>query len=223
MTAKTLIGDPSWMFDLGFPVYRWRGKTDPSAGPGWSLGDVHRIPALQELSEGPGGLSSSMAWTDSEVLLQWSWKHGAALAMPDFLIMSDVYIDTRGSRGIHRANANCHFFQFRHFQSSFAPIENQEIKARPAMISRAKGFALYPNVQKVRGWATATASVVDLRVVIPYESLTGCDPIEFPEWRVMWVTGDRQKRFSLARNAAAVPLDDPSLWCCARLMEHPHA
>lgn len=219
MSLKGLVRDPAWLFDLGFTVKRWSRAVDRQSPQSWDLGPAHRLPSFKELSE-PGDASQTwMAWTDSEILLQVRLPHTAQMWTPDLNVSFDFLIDTRRSLGIHRANGYCHLYQFRTRQPYFAPFENKVIEARPSLITRAKAIPGYAQANQVRGWITCAPGFLDLKVVIPYVSLAGCDPVEFPEWGVTWVASDNRKRFSLARDSLYTPLDDPSLWCCARLVE----
>jgi hypothetical protein len=220
VNLKELVSDPAWLFDLGFSVRKWKGgQADPQHPDSWSLGAAYRIPAFQELSnkERPG--TFAMAWSQHAILMEVGWEHALPMSSPMPNVQLDFYIDTRCSRGIHRANAHCHYFQFRWRQDFFKAVTSDVMVVRPLVISRAKAYPGYPNVGQVRGWITATEKQILLKLMIPYESLSGCDPVEFPEWSVMSLVTDGRKRFSLARHMSTVPFDDPSLWCCARLVE----
>lgn len=219
MSLKTLVSDPAWLFDFGFPVRRWGKKIDREVPHAWELGDAYRIPALNSLSDTAGGATSWMAWSDEEILVRVQLPHAVPMSTPDIIFSLDFYIDSRSSRGIHRANAYCHLFQFRFRQSFFSPVQNKFVDARPGLISRAKAIPAYNQSNRVCGWLTSTPSMLDFKLLIPYQSVAGCDPREFPEWGVMWVVSDGRKRCSLARHSLQIPLDDPSLWCRARLVE----
>jgi len=219
MSLKSLVSDPAWLFDFGFPVRRWGTKIDREHPQTWELGDDHRIPSLSPLSDVGEGITSWMAWSEEEILVRVKLAHAIRMSTPDVGFSLDFYIDSRSSRGIHRANAYCHLYQFRFRQPFFSPVQNKFLDARPGLISRAKGFPAYHQANQVCGWLTATPSILEFQLLIPYASLAGCAPREFPEWGVMWVVSDGRTRCSLARHSLQIPLDDPSLWCRARLLE----
>jgi hypothetical protein len=219
MSLKGFVSDPAWLFDLGFQVRRWDKKVERSSPDSWDLANVYRIPAFAPLSESAAPSTTWMAWSEREILLCVQWQHEIRMSTPDLGFSLDFYIDTRSSRGIHRANAYCHLFQFRFRQPFFAPLKSKHLEARPGLISRAKAIAAYHQANQVSGWFTSTPSLIEFKILVPYESLVGCNPVEFPEWGVMWVANDGRKRTSLARNPIHIPLDDPSLWCCARLVD----
>jgi hypothetical protein len=220
VNLKELVCDPAWLFDLGFSVRKWHGgHEDPQRPDSWNLGEAYRVPSFLEVSDKEQAGTVCMAWSQHAILWEMEWQHSLPMSSPVPNVLLDFYIDTRGSRGIHRANAHCHYFQFRWRQDFFSVVTNETMLVRPMMISRAKAHSAYPEIENVRGWLTATTKKMHVKLRIPYESLTGCDPVEFPEWRVMCIASDGRKRISLARNASYIPFDDPSLWCCARLVE----
>lgn len=219
MSLKDLVSDPAWLFDLGFSVRRWPGTVDPSSPASWQLGDAYRLPAVKSLSGDEDASGSWMAWSDREILLQVHLPQANPACSLNTNISLDFYIDTRSSPGIHRANAYCHLFQLRFRQPAAIPLENAPADVRPGLISRAKGFPIYARANEVRGWLSASRSRLEMKMTLPYTSLAGCDPVEFPEWGVAWVASDGRKRYELARNSLSVPVDDPSLWCRARLVE----
>lgn len=219
MSLRDMVADPAWLFDVGFPVKRWDKGIDRSAPNSWNLGADYRIAPLKQLSDGAEKSESWMAWSDGEVLLQVQLHHSIPMSAPEVMFSLDFCIDTRYSRGIHRANAYCHLYQYRLRQPFFVPLEHKLVDARPGLISRSRAIPVYNNSNQVRGWLTATPSRLEWKILIPYISLAGCDPAQFPDWGVMWVASDGRKRYSLARNPLHIPLDDPSLWCNARLVE----
>lgn len=219
MSLKGFVSDSAWLFDLGFPVQRLVERIDRSIPQSWALGDAYRLPSLKQLSEASDSSTTWMAWSDNEILMRVQMPHAIPMSTPEMNVSLDFYIDTRRSRGIHRANGYCHLYQFRLREPFFVPLDHKPFDVRPSPITRAKAIPSYAEANQVRGWLTSTPSRLEVKAVIPYGSLTGCDPLEFPEWGVMWVASDSRKRCCLARNALHIPLDDPSLWCCARLVE----
>lgn len=219
MSLKGFVGDSAWLFDLGFPVLRFGKKVDRTDPKSWELGDAYRLIDIKQLSEDSDTSTTRMAWSDSEVLIQVQMEHAIPMSSPEMNIALDFLINTRYSGGIHRASGFCHLYQFRLRRPFFVPLDSQSMDVRPSFITRAKMTPSYAAGDQVVGWLTCTPSRMEMKVLVPYVSLAGCDPVEFPEWGVMWVASDGRKRHSLARSPLHIPLDDPSLWCCARLVE----
>lgn len=221
---KELILDPAWLFDLGFMVRRWRGPAAREESLEWELDESYRIPAMAPLSSEDAAaqrLESRMAWGEFGALWMFTTPHEVAgPGTPLFSRTLQLMIDTRSSPGIHRATSYCHEFRMEWTRPDFEPFGWTPMNVEPVQISRARAPLSYRNVDKIRARVTHQKSAVRVQVFVPYISLNGCNPQEFPEWGVMWVlTDSRNRRYVLARGVWSVPLDDPSLWCRARLIE----
>jgi hypothetical protein len=218
MSLTELVSDPAWLFDFGLSIRHWPHEVAMDSPSTWELGDSYRLAALQAISADSDGAVHRMAWSKNAILVQVDFPLSHCVAPVETTIWLDFYIDTRSSRGIHRANGFCHLYQFRLRQAVTAPFDDKAMPVRPGLISRAKNIPTYPMGFPCRGWVSASATRTKIKAAIPYDALVGCDPLEFPEWRVTWEAGD-PKRHRLVRRPQSVPLDDPSLWCCARLVD----
>jgi hypothetical protein len=222
MSLQGLIEDSAWLFDFGFPMRRLQFSGDASHVEAWSLGVEHRLPNLHLLSTPERGFTARMAWGEQGVFLELEYPSDSSKSgTGEFSAALQFYIDTRSSPGIHRANSNCHCFDFRYKQPRAEVIPHRPMQVSPLPIPRAKSLPKFDRVERVRGWCSSMDGIDRVKIFVPTESLTGCDPFEFPEWGVNFVAVDaRYRRYALARQSHTVPLDDPSLWCRARLVEN---
>ncbi len=220
MNLKGLVEDTSWLFDFGFPIRRFDAPGDPSRSPNWDLGEEYRLPGLNRLCSVSREFSAKMAWGAQGAFLQIEYPIIVAQgALFEFSSILQLYIDTRSSPGIHRASANCHCLDFRCIQPYSNRFESRPMRAELLQIARAKASPKPMPPGSAVGWCSADERSIHIHAFVGMEALTGCDPFEFPEWGVMFVVIDSQyRRYSLARMTQAVPMDDPSLWCRARLI-----
>jgi hypothetical protein len=66
VNLKELLGDPTWLFDLGFPIHEIPSDSvmgDPERLE-WELGDDFRLPPLSSLNNEKRFAEVSIAWND---------------------------------------------------------------------------------------------------------------------------------------------------------------
>lgn len=179
------------------------------------LGVEHRLPSFREL-EGKrvfadvrcGWHETGLAW---EVVVtgkkQSAWCREARLDDSDGV---NVWIDTRDSRNIHRANRFCHRFVFlptgggaRGDQPVAAMLPINRARELPKPVER--------GVVLVRGGLRGDG--YSLRAWIPAAALTGYDVTEHRRIGVCYAVVDRElgwQTFSLGPEFPFV--EDPTLW-----------
>jgi len=221
MSLKNLVEDSAWLFDLAFPVYRFDTDVDPRKPSQWSLGDTYRLPELHALSQSDRTHEAKLAWSETGIFFEIEYPKVESKFGPRDTGETLVHflVDTRGSTGIHRANTYCHLFQFR---SDIAPktmATNVRMESRLVPITRAKSSPRPIEDGDVWGWYTATDRKVHLKVFLAGDALTGFNPTDFPELGIYFYALDSQyRRHAIARLSHTIPLDDPSLWCRAKLI-----
>jgi hypothetical protein len=223
MDLRGLIEDPAWMFDFGFSLRRFVPQGDARSPNQWKLGDEFRLPELASLSQAGRTHQARMAWDVTGIFLEIdipippSKGPGVAQAFGETVL--HFFIDTRSSPGIHRGNVHCHQFDFR-FGPLREKIQHQRMDSRLVRLSRSKGEPKPVDDEDVWGWISTTPKSYGIQVFIDQNALTGYSPAEFDACGVFYIAMDSQyRRYSLARLSHAIPWDDPSLWCRAKLVE----
>ena len=107
MKLNELLGDPSWLFDLGFPIQSIiepRSVMKPERLE-WELGDEFRVPPLSSLSGESRFADVSLAWSDAGLFIHATVQtKGAKVSnAPSQALFFTFYLDTRWSPGVHRA------------------------------------------------------------------------------------------------------------------------
>jgi len=221
MSLKELVEDSAWLFDLGFPIVRIAEGIAPEKPALWSLGEEYRLPALNVLSPHGREFLTKMAWGPEGIFLEIEHPNAPVREHfgTGFSSILQFFIDTRSSPGIHRANSHCHGFDIRLKLPNMAEFQHRPMEVSPKPIPRAKSLPKMDHFRDIGAWCSASQATVRVQVFLPVHALTGCDPMEFPEWGLMFVLLDsKYQKYALARMSVAIPLDDPSLWCRARLV-----
>ncbi len=138
MSANPLI-DPALLFEFSIQIYPFiarstsstrratRGKSKiPPADEqvAWELSEHHQLPHFATLNGKPPHSSVYVAWSDAGLYFQMisQGKRKPPAFVQERGGVSDglrVWIDTRGSAGVHRATRFCHCFHF--FPGSLRP------------------------------------------------------------------------------------------------------
>ncbi|MFN7732485.1 MAG: hypothetical protein ACK5OB_11320 [Pirellula sp.] len=222
MDLGRLIEDPAWLFDFSFPLKRFEPQGDPRDPTAWSLSEAHRLVGLNQLSFAERQHETRMGWNENGLYL---WIEIPRLAKRDpNAVRSEValqfLIDTRCSPDIHRGTQFCHDFTYRFRSMNDETAEHSRMSAILTAVSRAKEAPRIAMQSDLWGWLTLHPKVMRIQVYIDSQTLTGYEPTEFDACGMNYVVLDPQyRRFSMARLSHTIPLDDPSLWCRAQLVE----
>lgn len=222
MDLGRLIEDPAWLFDFSFPLKRFEPQGDPRDPTAWSLSESHRLVGFNRLSHSERQHETRMGWNESGLYL-WIEIPRASKRDP-VAVRSEVslqfLIDTRCSPDIHRGTQFCHDFTYRLRWPSDETTEHARMSAILTAVSRAKEAPRVAMQSDLWGWLTMQPKVMRIQVYIDSQTLTGYEPTEFDACGMNYVVLDSQfRRFSMARLSHTIPLDDPSLWCRAQLVE----
>jgi hypothetical protein len=177
---------------------------------------------LNQLSFAERQHETRMGWNENGLYL---WIEIPRLAKRDpNAVRSEVslqfLIDTRCSPDIHRGTQFCHDFTYRFRSMNDETTEHSRMSAILTAVSRAKEAPRIALQSDLWGWLTLHPKVMRIQVYIDSQTLTGYEPTEFDACGMNYVVLDPQyRRFSMARLSHTIPLDDPSLWCRAQLVE----
>ncbi|QDT42947.1 hypothetical protein Pan241w_30420 [Gimesia alba] len=127
----------------------------------------------------------------------------------------NVWIDTRDTKTIHRANRYCHFFQFR-------PVVNAPNQSQPGCtqltINRAQADARQSDLSKIQLWSKIESTGYELEAWIPASELTGFDPGSYPQMGFYYTIFDSELGEQFMTVDQELPIgQDPSLWATMRL------
>lgn len=126
-----------------------------------------------------------------------------------------IWIDTRDTKTIHRANRYCHLFQFR-------PVGNPQAEQQPICtqleINRAQADAPLCNLSKFKLWSKIKSTGYELDAWIPASELTGFDPDSYPQLGFYYSIFDSElgEQFMIVNQEFPFG-QDPSLWATMRL------
>lgn len=125
-----------------------------------------------------------------------------------------VWIDTRDTKTIHRANRYCHLFQFR-------PVSGTAKKPKPTCsqltINRAQSDAAQADLSEIQLWSKLKTNGYQLEAWIPASALTGFDPASYPQMGFYYNIFDSElgEQFMIVDQEFPVG-QDPSLWATLR-------
>ncbi|WP_339728152.1 hypothetical protein [uncultured Gimesia sp.] len=126
-----------------------------------------------------------------------------------------IWIDTRDTKTIHRANRYCHLFKFR-------PVANAQNPSQPdcvqLTINRAQADAPQSDLSKIQLWSKIKSTGYNLEAWIPATELTGFDPGSYPQMGFYYTIFDSElgEQFMTVDHEFPVG-QDPSLWATMRL------
>ncbi len=225
MNLKELLGDPAWLFDLGFPIRSFAKRIPNPERLEWQLNDEHAIPALNSLSGGHGFAKTYFAWTGTGFFFQTSLKTPpgkspvSETSKPSARTTHmSLYLDTRWSPGVHRATSYCHRFDFIiNRPSRSEPIQPGHGELNPIQRARAAPAEVHPSQISVGAFFQSDG--YEIRAFLKGETLTGYAPDEYQEIGVFFTINDPHLGNQvLARTLQSPYFEDPSLWCRARLI-----
>ncbi len=154
-----------------------------------------------------------------KVKLAWN-KNGLAIALkvdqkqhPTTALDSfKVWIDTRDTKTIHRANRYCHLFEFHAVGDNNKPVCSQ------LPIHRAQADAPPCDLSKVLLWAKTQATGHELDAWLPASVLNGFDPSLTPQLGFYYAISDSELGDQFMIVDHEFPFEqDPSLWATVRL------
>jgi len=203
---------PRFLFRFAAPCRR--------AEPLWSaagvqLDESHRLASFAELDGERTFADVRAAWNTMGLAFtvrvegkrQPPWCRDSRLDDSDGL---QLWIDTRDTRGIHRASRFCHRFVALPAgggRSLADPVADQ------ALVERARENAnpVRPGVLKVRSEKRVDGYLLEL--CVPAEALTGFDPSQYPRLGFTYAVVDRELGTQTFSVGGDLPFGaDPSLW-----------
>jgi hypothetical protein len=217
-----LLGDPAWLFDLGFPI-RFIGNTSEFAKPqelDWELDDSCKIPPLGSLTASKHLADMSLGWNDSGLLIHVSVRTASnGKKERTDPIQMQFFLDTRRSPDVHRGTTYCHRFNF------ILPAHAQRMELvrghgeqADLQRARAKPADIHPKDISVGILARDFGS--EIKIYLKGDTLTGFQPREFQEIGVHYVLhGVGLGSQSMARSIDSSYYEDPSVWCSGKLIQ----
>lgn len=126
-----------------------------------------------------------------------------------------VWIDTRDTKTIHRANRYCHLFEIH-------PVGNSESENKAACkqhpIHRAQADAPLCDLSTIQLWTKIQPNGYELDVWFPASALYGFDPALTPQLGFYYAISDSELGDQFMIVDHEFPYEqDPSLWATVRL------
>ena len=126
-----------------------------------------------------------------------------------------VWIDTRDTKTIHRANRYCHLFEFR-------PVGNPRSQNKAACtqlpIHRAQADAPLCDLSQIQLWTKIQSTGYELEVWFPSAVLYGFDSTSTPQLGFYYAISDSELGDQFMIVDHEFPFEqDPSLWATIRL------
>lgn len=125
-----------------------------------------------------------------------------------------IWIDTRDTKTIHRANRYCHLFRFQ-------PVISSKGEPKPdctqLTINRAQADAPQSDLSKIKLWSKIKSTGYALEAWIPASELTGFDPSSYPQMGFYYTIFDSElgEQFMMVDHEFPIG-QDPSLWATMR-------
>jgi len=223
MKLSELLGDPSWLFDLGFPVHPMQPLGARSAKPDrleWELGDAYKIPALSTLGGERQFADLSIAWGDEGLFLQVvsQAKENKPKSSSPPTIFLTFYLDTRWSPGVHRGTSYCHRFEFIVSRPSTAQLVRGHGELASIQRARAAPNEIHP--KDISVGCLQGKNGLEIKAFLKGETLTGYEPREYQELGLFYVINDASVGSQcMARNRQSPFFEDPSQWCRGKLVQ----
>ena len=228
MKLIELLGDPTWLFDLGFPIQQLERRIAQPERLEWRLGDEFEIPSFRSLNGGKRFAEMSIAWSNDGLFFHSILKapggkavRSAASSVSSKSVLLSLYIDTRWSPGVHRATTYCHRFDFiLKRPTSTEPMDRGHGELNPIQRARAAPAPIHPNDISV-----ATVGIPDgyeIKAYLRGDTLTGYSPEEFQEVGIFYTINDSVfGNQIMARTLQSPYFEDPSVWCRGKLIQLP--
>lgn len=127
----------------------------------------------------------------------------------------DVWIDTRDTKTIHRANRYCHMFQF---YPTGNPKKQQKPYCAQLPINRAQADAPICDLSEIKLWSKITSTGYEIEAWLPASTLNGFDPVSYPQLGFYYAIFDSELGEQFMSLDHEFPFgQDPSLWATMRL------
>lgn len=223
MQLNELLGDPAWLFDLGFPMLQFGGHVKNPAELQWELQVEYAIPAFSSISGGKRFAEARMAWSSHglffhSIIQSDSSKTASAKTSPLRPSLLSIYIDTRWSPGVHRANSFCHRFDcILNRPTSALPVSRAHGELSPIQRARSAPADIHPKDISVATFFNPQG--YEIKAYLNGSSLTGYSPEEFQELGVFYTINDSALGNQvMARTLQSPYFEDPSVWCRTKLI-----
>lgn len=224
---QDILKDPTWLFDLCLPVYRFDFRGNPRDLSSWELTAGFEQPRFYDLADKRPFADAMLGWNADGLFLQFDVREKSRLKSPGMIHYTlEFFIDTRHGPGVHRATAYCHRFVFIcSTMPGGVPASDtmRRIHGELTYIQRAKESP--PDVHPENLFAGIVALAgggYSFRVFLSKDVLNGYDPEEISELGIQYGLNDTSRGFqTMARSSTGGKTDDPSLWCRGKLMGPP--
>lgn len=222
--SDELLIDASFFFEFAIPCHR---GTEQWTDAGVQLGEFFRMPSFAHLAQDslsgePQWADLRVGWNDSGLVFNLRtrdkqkppWCRATKVEDSDGLA---VWIDTRNTPGIHRANRFCHHFRF-------LPAGGGTKCASPLAlqlpVDRAKENAPNDGASRLKIRSEKRVDGYVLEAHIPSDALTGYDPAEHTQLGFMFAVYDREMgEHTLSVGSEFPYASDPSLWGTLELVK----
>lgn len=230
--AETALLNPTFLFRFEIPVRQHRLDWTRN---GLQLPEECQLPSFGRLAADTSPVSMAngfgngqafadvrMAWdkTGLGLWVRTSGKRQLPWCRDNRMEDSDglhVWLDTRNSPGIHRANRFCHRFAFTPFGGG---AKRDEAVGCLLPISRARQEPNPVRPESISVFGKALKDGYELSAKLPTEVLTGYDPDEYGTISLWFLVMDRELGFQTFSLGPGFPChEDPSLWGIGQLVK----
>jgi len=217
-----LLGDPSWLFDIGFPI-AFVNDSKSFAKPDrleWELDDSFRIPPFSSLADEKRFAEFSIGWNDNGLFLHGSIRRpdSDSPSRGNRTIHISLYIDTRWSPGVHRGTTYCHRLDFICEPTDSSEILKGHGELGAMQRARANPEAVHP--KDISVGLLARSFGYELKAFLRADTLTGFDPREFQEIGLFYVLQSQTLGSQcMARSKNSPYFEDPSVWCRGKIIQ----
>ncbi len=220
--STPLLPQAFW-FRLSIPCRRIEGL--PRTGPRGRLLDLPESCALPDLTQLEGGRSWAevrVAWNPAglAVAIEATGKSGPMVFEegPTPSNGAQIWVDTRDTRGIHRASRFCHRFTAKLSPGGSRTALEVELEQRP--IARAVADAPTCSIETLSARAERISGGWRLELFFPSEALHGFDPETNRRLGFAYQVSDPDREDQFLGVGREFPIgEDPSLWSTLELRE----
>lgn len=224
-SSQQILNDPTWLFELSMPVYRFDNSGDPKKLGGWELTSGFEQPRFFDLCDEVPIADAMLGWSLDGIFLQLDVRGKSPIRAARHAVAIEFFVDTRRSPGVHRATEYCHRFVFLEELVNSRVPEGRIMRMHGELTDIPRAKDTPPDVHPNDLYASITALDRDgysLRAFLSKDVLNGFDPDEFPDLGLHYrlhdsVRGDQL----LSRSSSGFKPDDPSIWCRGKLSGPP--